>query len=352
MTLSTSPVPAPFWPRGPWLLAAFERLPLAPWLGAALLALLWFVAVVALETLTGWRSAPGHSGASFWRIPGWWTQLVNGCMIGFAPAVMAYSVRRSQRELAALAPILRDPPPASIPLPAGWLRGVGLAVALGGAAFSYFDPGSWTTRARPGPTDWFLWFTLGRHALIGWLWGRAVVVDLATGRWLGRQAARIAPLDLLDLAPLMPFTRRAVQSLFVWMLGMVLFSLFWLGPDPGRSNGVTFLLLMGCAGAGVLAPLVDVHVRLRDEKQARLARIRREIRSDQEVLLAATGAETRDAAQRLPALYAAETRTEAVREWPFDAPTLVRIGLYLLLGIGSWLGGAVVERLLEAAIGA
>jgi hypothetical protein len=31
-------------------------------------------------------------------------------------------------------------------------------------------------------------------------------------------------------------------------------------------------------------------------------------------------------------------------------PTLARSGFFVLLGVGSWLGGAVVERLLEALL--
>ena len=41
---------------------------------------------------------------------------------------------------------------------------------------------------------------------------------------------------------------------------------------------------------------------------------------------------------------------ESVREWPFDSPTLLRFGLYLAIPLGSWLGGAFVERLLGAAL--
>jgi hypothetical protein len=40
-----------------------------------------------------------------------------------------------------------------------------------------------------------------------------------------------------------------------------------------------------------------------------------------------------------------------VREWPFDAPSLARFSFYLLIGLGSWLGAAAVERLLDAALG-
>jgi len=38
---------------------------------------------------------------------------------------------------------------------------------------------------------------------------------------------------------------------------------------------------------------------------------------------------------------------KSVREWPFDLSIVSRSGLLILLGAGSWLGGAVVERLLN-----
>ncbi len=40
---------------------------------------------------------------------------------------------------------------------------------------------------------------------------------------------------------------------------------------------------------------------------------------------------------------------ERVREWPLGAPTLLRGALIAALAVGSWLGGALVERLLEQA---
>ena len=38
---------------------------------------------------------------------------------------------------------------------------------------------------------------------------------------------------------------------------------------------------------------------------------------------------------------------ESAREWPVDAANLLRFLVYLFLGLGSWLGGAVVERVLD-----
>ena len=50
------------------------------------------------------------------------------------------------------------------------------------------------------------------------------------------------------------------------------------------------------------------------------------------------------------AVLAFENRIESVREWPFDAPTLTRFFLYVAIPLGSWVGGALVERLLGAAL--
>jgi len=40
-----------------------------------------------------------------------------------------------------------------------------------------------------------------------------------------------------------------------------------------------------------------------------------------------------------------------VREWPFDAPTLTRFFLYVAIPLGSWIGGALIERLLGTVLG-
>jgi len=42
---------------------------------------------------------------------------------------------------------------------------------------------------------------------------------------------------------------------------------------------------------------------------------------------------------------------EGVREWPFDSSTVVRFAIYLLIPLGSWFGGAMVERLVDSWLG-
>jgi hypothetical protein len=42
-------------------------------------------------------------------------------------------------------------------------------------------------------------------------------------------------------------------------------------------------------------------------------------------------------------------RVSDTGEWPFGGSTLLRFALYTGIGLGSWLGAAFVERLLERA---
>lgn len=56
------------------------------------------------------------------------------------------------------------------------------------------------------------------------------------------------------------------------------------------------------------------------------------------------------ASDRLSALLDLEIRLERVRVWPYDASNWLRFGLYMLLGLGSWLGAATVERLLNSLL--
>ena len=50
---------------------------------------------------------------------------------------------------------------------------------------------------------------------------------------------------------------------------------------------------------------------------------------------------------RLTDLLTYQDRIQATAEWPFDSSTLMRFGLYLLIPVGSMIGGALVERVVN-----
>ena len=66
--------------------------------------------------------------------------------------------------------------------------------------------------------------------------------------------------------------------------------------------------------------------------------------------LRGSGLASRGQEPSLADLVAYRSLVESAREWPFDASTFLRFALYLTIPLGSWLGGAVAERALDAVL--
>jgi hypothetical protein len=54
---------------------------------------------------------------------------------------------------------------------------------------------------------------------------------------------------------------------------------------------------------------------------------------------------------RLADAIAWEARVASLRDWPIEAPTLLRLALFVAIGLGSWVGAALVEKLLGRVLG-
>ena len=100
----------------------------------------------------------------------------------------------------------------------------------------------------------------------------------------------------------------------------------------------------------IAIPTLGVHRRLRETKAAELADVRRAIERDRTAALGPDHPDRAAATDRLPGLLAYEARIEAVPEWLLDSHSLQRLGLYLLIPVASWVGGAMIERLVDAAL--
>jgi hypothetical protein len=134
-----------------------------------------------------------------------------------------------------------------------------------------------------------------------------------------------------------------------WLLGSSIASLLFLRFGFLWAH---VLILIGTISIGIFAllqSLKGVHGRLEEEKRHELAVLRTAIRSARGQVLD-DGPGAADAAVRLPGLLALEARTEGVNTWPFDISTFLRFSALGLLAIGSWLGGAIIERLLGLAV--
>jgi hypothetical protein len=188
------------------------------------------------------------------------------------------------------------------------------------------------------------------------LFGRVTACIIAAVRVYSRVGERGVKVDLLDLAPLSPLTQHGLRIvLFLVIAEAASVTSVVIGPTPANSSTALALFVASTSwvlllsAAAFLLPVRGLRRRIRTRKAEELAKIRGDIRTDQD-LVAQRGSDSAEASTRLPGLITLEKRIESVREWPFDAPTLTRFFLYVAIPLGSWVGGALVERLLGAAL--
>jgi hypothetical protein len=163
-----------------------------------------------------------------------------------------------------------------------------------------------------------------------------------------QELGRRARVTLGEVAPLAPFARAGLRTALLWFIGTSLATLLLVDTDSPMLVISILLATTSIGAASLLAPSRGVHERLRDAKREELDWLRAEIAR-------ASGAlrrgDDREAA-RLPALLGWEARVAGLPEWPFDASTVRRFLLFLLVPLGSWLGGALAEHVLERWLGA
>ena len=191
------------------------------------------------------------------------------------------------------------------------------------------------------------WLLVG---LLGWWVGRLVHSIVKDALAISRLAARVSEIDLFDLRPLAPFVQQGLRSSLLVVLLVSISSNLAL--DPAGATLGSALNVAGLGAAALVAlvvPAWGIHLRIRDEKRAQLSALRATLDADRRAVLERKpGIDA--ATARLPGVLALEARLEAVREWPFDASALGRFGFYVAIGLGSWVGAAAVERLLDVAL--
>jgi len=341
-------------PSTPWELRLFDRIPLpALWAGVAIGAAV-FALFLLYTSLFG--AGTGSLGAVAFE-HGWLAESIQDLFLGFTLAIAAASVRVTLRDFEALRPALGGAASDLEPLRREILtyRPVPLAIAgLGFGIFSAFatvvTPELWAAGRFPGWTHpAVVWLGL-RNFANWWLVGRAMLLELMLGHRFSRLGDHLASLDLLDRTQLAPFGRRALRNVSFWMLLAAFLSLSYAGKGWATSlMPLALVALAAFAVAAFLLPLLGARQRLRQRKQAELARVRAALREARDRVLAPDAAEPL-AGGRLADLIVYEGRVREVPEWPLDASTLVRLSLYLLLGLGSWVGAALVEWLVDAVL--
>jgi hypothetical protein len=331
-----------------------DRLPLAKlWLALGIwaLVLLAYLACWALFGGEGALFGPDRDTESMAELQ---VHAVIALLIGYMLTHQLRARRELERDLAALRPLLADRAgvsaeeifssvarlPRTIVTLAGGLFGVAIIPAFRGGAGFLPD--------RVGGEFDLIWSVSANFVLFA-LMGRFAHTGISLQAQLDERITREIRIDLLDLHPLAPYARRGLRSALYWLLGSSIASLLFL---RFGFLWIHVFILIGTLGVGVFAMLQSlkgVHLRLQEEKRNELGALRAAIRSARGEVLG-DGPAAADAAARLPGLLALESRIEGVSTWPFDVSTFLRFSALGLLAIGSWLGGAIIERLLGLAV--
>ena len=143
-----------------------------------------------------------------------------------------------------------------------------------------------------------------------------------------------------------PFARHGLTASLLWLLLISIIALNVVDVAWFTATATVSIF----AGITVLIwPVRGVRARIREAKQRELARVDGALGGDPRALSGSPIAGRSDR-PTVADLLAWRAHVDGVREWPFDTLTIVRFALYLGIPLGSWLGGAVVERLLEVAL--
>lgn len=348
-------MPAPrieLFPRTPWALRVFDWLPLpAAGVGVLIGGLLFGVFLLYTAVF----------GSDLGRLPGfagednWVAEAIQDLFFGLTLAIAAASVRGAERDLEALGPALApgvDPAAQRReilryrPLP---LHLVALATGLFSAVATALDPGMWADGRFPGWSDPTVRWLAGRNFLNWWAVGFAMTLELMLGHRFSRLGDRLREPDLTDLAPLSPFGRRAQRNVSWWMLLAGFLSLHYAGRGwAGSMLPLALATLVAFASTAFVLPQLGARRRIRAAKavEQRLA-----VAALREARAAARAGAAGASAGRLADAVAWEGRVAATREWPIEAPTLLRLAFFVALGLGSWVGAALVQELLARALG-
>lgn len=228
-----------------------------------------------------------------------------------------------------------------------WLVTTGGMIA--GLAVATLDPALDELYSHIGRMDpRYLVYIVG-NMLFGALVARLVATEIHLTRSYARLGERVE-VDLLDLSKVLVFARKGLRSVVLWVLISSVFSLFWVLDSAAQINSFLPIAILILATMALIAPTLGIHRSIRDAKVNELDHVAEAIRTERISTLAPrrAGAQPEDA--RLGNLIQYQAFIKSLREWPFDLSIVWRSFLLIVLGAGSWLGGAIVERLLNSLL--
>ncbi len=325
----------------PWTLRVYDALPGNPlWIGIGFtvgLVLLFFIGRFALGYDIG--SDPNDLRVAI-------TQVLMMTYFASAYVGLLATARRTAHDLS---PVGQEGDDWSSAIDRAGKHRRGVLPILGIVSYLIIGVGvtNLTTPAPTNPWDvtgWsydIYWHRITTVFHVWWTACSCYVVIVESVR-LSRLSDRFASVDLLDLAPYRPLVRQGLINALLLIGGVSVMSLLGVESRYGSVLAGFWISSILLAWAGLMLPLRGIRRKIREAKDQELDWCRRALIRERNDLKAGTDKQT-----KIGQVVAYREMINDIRNWPFDNPTLIRFALYLLIPLGSWLGGAFVERGLD-----
>jgi hypothetical protein len=273
-------------------------------------------------------------------------------MMAYSASAYAYLLIAARKTTQDLSPVARDLPHWQTILDRAGKHPWWVLLLAGAASYLLVGVSvtNATTPAPVNPWEWQAWnYDVFWHRLttvffVWWAGCFCYVVVVESAR-LSSMSGDIESMDLLDMRPYQPLVRQGLTNALL-VIGMV--SVLSLLAVESRYVPVLvgfWIVFIVLAWIGMMLPLRGIRKKMRVAKSQELDWCRQSLRNSRDALKSGTGEKS-----SVADIMAYRTMIETMRTWPFDSPTLVRFALYLMIPLGSWLGGAFVERGLDLVL--
>jgi hypothetical protein len=268
-------------------------------------------------------------------------------LAAYTPAARHYLLRAAARNRAALRRTLGPESEPALAARTRWLPGWaawGFMLVVPATALTidrdpglYFRAGYWSVGSA------WSW-SLGLFS--GWCLGRSIVATLGVSRDFSAIAAALPAVDLLDRAWLAPFTSQALLMALLWLLVPAIWAVNLVDAPFLLVVPVISAVCLAVGSAALWLPTRGVRRRLEEAKERELATVHAALAGDDAALRRSVLGRRRERPS-VADLVAWASYVEGRSTSPFTQATRLRFILYLALPFGSWLGGALVDWLVE-----
>ncbi|MEN8723380.1 MAG: hypothetical protein ABF335_10870 [Alphaproteobacteria bacterium] len=251
--------------------------------------------------------------------------------------------------------IVKRRPPHTPDMPGGITNRLYPTMAIFGLVLTLGAPLLEVSDTTWNPYDLSLWWwAVGWHriltGLLGWEGGMMVAAMLINADRLNR-SAQSQPFNLFDRDTVAQTAKQGLFNALIVVLIPALLTPFLVDPRYWILFSAVMGIVVIFSLIGLLLPSLGLRKRIVAAKTRELEHIRAQIITAKASLDQSGEGAQIDNLATLNSLLDYQAHIRAIPDWPFDRSILTRYGIYLLIPLVTWTGGAIVENIIDGFLG-